>query len=36
VGSAIVRFIENNAADPALPEKLQQFVRELSAPLRTA
>jgi tryptophan synthase alpha chain len=36
VGSAIVRFIESNAADPALPEKLHQFVRELSAPLRTA
>src|SRR3954447_14347418 len=33
VGSAIVRFIENNAADPALPAQLQQFVRELSAPL---
>ena len=36
VGSALVRFIEKHAADPALPEKLQQFVHELSAPLRTA
>jgi tryptophan synthase alpha chain len=36
VGSAIVRFIENHAADPALPAQLQQFVRELSAPLRTS
>jgi tryptophan synthase alpha chain len=36
VGSAIVRFIENHAADPDLPKKLQQFVRELSSPLHTA
>jgi tryptophan synthase alpha chain len=36
VGSAIVRFIETHAADPTLPEKLQGFVRDLSAPLRAA
>lgn len=33
VGSALVRFIEDYADDPALPKKLQQFVRELSSPL---
>lgn len=36
VGSTIVRFIEAHAKDPALPEKLQEFVRELTAPLRAA
>ena len=35
VGSALVRFIENHADDGALPSQLQQFVRELSSPLRT-
>jgi tryptophan synthase alpha chain len=36
VGSAIVRFVESHAEDPALSEKLQEFVRTLSTPLRTA
>lgn len=36
VGSAIVRFIEDHAADAALPQKLEHFVRNLSAPLRSA
>jgi tryptophan synthase alpha chain len=36
VGSAIVRFIEEHATDPALPQQLEQFVRKLSAPLRSA
>ena len=36
VGSAIVKFIENHAGDPALPQQLQQFVQELSAPLHPA
>lgn len=36
VGSAIVRFIEEHSADPALPQQLEQFVRKLSAPLRSA
>ncbi|MFL6449859.1 MAG: tryptophan synthase subunit alpha [Bryobacteraceae bacterium] len=36
VGSAIVRFIEEHSTDPALPQKLEQFARKLSAPLRSA
>src|SRR3954447_11924997 len=36
VGSSIVRFIEEHATDPALPQQLERFVRHLSAPLRTA
>jgi tryptophan synthase alpha chain len=36
VGSAIVRFIEEHGADPALPQKLEGFVRKLSTPLRSA
>jgi tryptophan synthase alpha chain len=36
VGSAIVRFIEEHSTDPTLPQKLEQFVRTLSAPLRSA
>ena len=36
VGSAIVRFIEEHSTDSALPQKLEQFVRNLSAPLRSA
>ena len=36
VGSAIVRFIENGADDPELPQKLQEFVRELSSPLHAS
>src|SRR3954454_23805273 len=36
VGSSIVRFIEEHATDPALPQQLEGFVRTLSAPLRTA
>ncbi len=34
VGSAIVRFIEVNGASPDLPEQLEAFTRELTAPLR--
>lgn len=36
VGSAIVRFIEEHSSDAALPQKLEHFVRSLSAPLRSA
>ncbi|MFL6414902.1 MAG: tryptophan synthase subunit alpha [Bryobacteraceae bacterium] len=36
VGSAIVRFIEEHATDPALPQKLEHFARQLSTPLRSA
>ena len=36
VGSAIVRFIENGADDPRLPQKLEEFIRELSSPLRVS
>ena len=36
VGSAIVRFIEEYSTDPALPQRLEQFVQALSAPLRSA
>jgi len=36
VGSSIVRFIEEHATDPALPQQLEGFVRTLSAPLRSA
>jgi tryptophan synthase alpha chain len=36
VGSAIVKFIEAHAADPALPERLEAFVRILAGPLRSA
>lgn len=34
VGSAIVKFIETHAADPALPAKLEAFTRGLTSPLR--
>ena len=34
IGSAIVRFIEGNAEAPDLPERLEKFVSELTAPLR--
>jgi tryptophan synthase alpha chain len=33
VGSAIVKFIEANAASPELPKKLEEFTRQLTAPL---
>jgi tryptophan synthase alpha chain len=33
VGSAIVKFIETNGADPDLPAKLEAFTRQLTAPL---
>jgi tryptophan synthase alpha chain len=33
VGSAIVKFIEANAASPDLPKKLAEFTRQLTAPL---
>lgn len=36
VGSAIVRLIERYGSDAHLPGKLEEFVRELSAPLRSA
>lgn len=36
VGSAIVRFIEQHSTDADLPKKLEEFVRILSAPLRSA
>lgn len=36
VGSAIVKFIETQGADPRLPQKLEAFIRDLSAPLRPA
>ena len=36
VGSALVRLIENNAASPDLAERLQNFTRQLTAPLRSA
>lgn len=35
VGSAIVKFIETHGTDPALPDKLEAFTRELTGPLRT-
>jgi tryptophan synthase alpha chain len=34
VGSALVRFIEEHACDPRLPELVQAKARELAAPLR--
>jgi len=34
VGSAIVKFIEANAASPQLPAKLEAFTRRLTAPLQ--
>ena len=34
VGSAIVKFLETNAADKELPKKLESFIRDLTAPLR--
>ena len=34
VGSAIVKFIENNAADPDLPAKLEAFTKQLTAQLQ--
>jgi tryptophan synthase alpha chain len=36
VGSALVRLIEQNLADPSLEAKLEAFTRELAAPLREA
>lgn len=36
VGSAIVKFIEENAASPDLPAGLEAWTRKLSAPLRGA
>ena len=36
VGSAIVQFIESNAASPDLASKLEGFTRRLTAPLRTS
>ncbi len=36
VGSALVKFIENHAGNQALPDKLRQFVRELSSPLHAS
>jgi tryptophan synthase alpha chain len=35
VGSAIVRFIETHGASPDLPEQLESFTRQLTAPLRS-
>src|SRR5947209_9709008 len=35
VGSAIVRFIEENATSPDLPARLEWWTRQLSAPLRS-
>jgi tryptophan synthase alpha chain len=35
VGSSLVRFIEEHAEDQALPDKLEQFTRELTSPLRS-
>lgn len=34
VGSAIVKFMEANAAAPDLPARLESFTRQLTAPLR--
>ena len=34
VGSALVRFIEDNAAHPDLPHRLEAFTRQLTQPLR--
>ncbi|MFL6354845.1 MAG: tryptophan synthase subunit alpha [Bryobacteraceae bacterium] len=34
VGSAIVKFIEENTASPDLPARLEAWIRELSGPLR--
>jgi tryptophan synthase alpha chain len=34
VGSALVRYLEENVSHPDLPALLEQRVRELSAPLR--
>lgn len=34
VGSAIVRFIERHAGSPTLPQELEQFTLNLTAPLR--
>ena len=36
VGSAIVKFIEAHATDPDLPQALETFTRQLTAPLRPA
>ncbi len=35
VGSAIVHFIETYSSSPELPEQLESFARQLTAPLRT-
>jgi tryptophan synthase alpha chain len=35
VGSAIVKFIEENATSPDLPARLESWTRQLSAPLRS-
>ncbi len=35
VGSALVKLIEQNAAEPDLAKRLEGFTRELTAPLRT-
>lgn len=35
VGSAIVKFIERHASDPNLAEKLEEFTRQLTAPIKT-
>jgi tryptophan synthase alpha chain len=35
VGSAIVKFIEENAASPDLPAKLEEWTRHLTFPLRS-
>ncbi len=36
VGSALVKLIENNAAAPDLPQRLEAFTRELTRPLHSA
>ncbi len=36
VGSAIVKCIETNAADPNLPSRLESFTRQLTQPLRAS
>ncbi len=36
VGSALVKLIEHHAADPDLADRLQEFTRQLTAPLRSS
>jgi tryptophan synthase alpha subunit len=35
VGSAIVKFIEDNGAAPELPARLESWTRQITSPLRS-